>query len=165
MERQPTVLIVEDSQTVLNLITGHLSQLGLQTLTATGAVDALALARAHKPDLVLTDIVMPERDGYCLLADLHADPDLARIPVVLMTGVEAMQDRMRAVDSGADDLLTKPFDKAELIARVKALLRFKAREDEVRQANARLRERMYLLTTLFVVGNQPLLPRARSTRP
>lgn len=148
------VLVIDDSQTTLNLTTGYLSQLDLETITATTVAEGLALARTHQPDLVLCDIVMPDRDGYDFLADLRADPELAPTPVVLMTGVSAMQDRMRAVDSGAADLLTKPFDKAELISRVKALLRLKAREDEVRQANAQLRERMHLMSILFMVGNQ-----------
>ncbi|MBC8263678.1 MAG: response regulator [Anaerolineales bacterium] len=141
-ETKPKVLVIDDSRTTLNLVTGYLSQLDLETITATNTKEGLALAHTHEPDLVLCDIVMPGRDGYGFLADLRADPKLSPTPVVLMTGVVAMKDRMRAVDSGADDLLTKPFDKAELIARVKALLRLKARQDETRQTNIQLRERL-----------------------
>jgi len=151
---KPEVLVINDSKTMLNLVTGYLSQLDLQVFTASSAEEGLTLARAYRPDVVLCDIVLLGQSGYAFLANLRADPELVHTPVVLMTGVSAMKDRMRAVDSGADDLLTKPFDKAELISRVKAVLRLKAREDEVRQANTRLRERRHLMSTLFVVGNQ-----------
>jgi len=153
-KKRPKVLVIDDSQATLNLVVGYLSMHELETLTATHVAEGLAQAREHLPDLILCDIVMPERDGYDLLREVRADLVLAETPVVLMSGVSAMQDRLRAADSGADDLLTKPFDKAELIARVKALLRLKARQDEVHQANARLRERIRLLSTLFVISNQ-----------
>jgi len=150
---QPTVLVIDDSPATLNLVAAYLAAIDVRTLLAGCGEEGLAVARAERPDLVLCDIVLPDRDGYSVLAALRADPELADTLVVMMTGVSAQADRMKVVNSGADDLLTKPFDRAELTARVKALLRLKAREDGVRRANVQLRERIYLLSTLFVVGN------------
>lgn len=153
-EPQSTILVVDDSPTLLHLVNEYLSQLKLTVQTAANVSEALALARACKPDLILSDIVMPGQDGYALLTEMRTDPELAHIPVVLMTAVDTMKDRMRAVESGAADLLTKPFDKAELQSRVKALLRLKAREDELYLANAQMGERLRLLQTLFVIASQ-----------
>ena len=152
--QQPKVLVIDDSQSTLNLVTGYLETLDVQVFTATNVAQGLALAREQHPDLVLCDIIMPGGDGYGLIQALRADQSLAHVPVVLMSGVSAMQDRLKAVDSGADDLLSKPFDRAELVSRVKALLRLKRREDEIQLANAELRERLRLLSTLFIVSNQ-----------
>jgi signal transduction histidine kinase/FixJ family two-component response regulator len=150
---QPTVLVIDDSPATLNLVAAYLAAVDVRTLLAFCGEEGLAVARAERPDLVLCDIVLPDRDGYSVLAALRADPALEDTPVVLMTGVSAQVDRTKAINGGADDLLTKPFDRAELTTRVKALLRLKAREDAVHRANAQLRERVYLLSTLFVVGN------------
>jgi signal transduction histidine kinase/FixJ family two-component response regulator len=151
---QPKVLVIDDSPLSLRLVAGFLATIDVQVLTAGSGEEGLATARAERPDLVLCDIVLPGRDGYSVLADLRADPALADTPVVMMTGVTGHKDRMKAINCGADDLLTKPFDLAEVTSRVKALLRLKRREDALREANARLRERIYLLSTLFVVGHQ-----------
>jgi signal transduction histidine kinase/FixJ family two-component response regulator len=151
---QPKILVIDDSPVSLRLVSGFLAAIDVQTVTAANAEEGLALARAERPDLVLCDIVLPDRDGYAVLADLRADPLLADTPIVMMTGVSAHKDRMKVVNCGADDLLTKPFDLAELSSRVKALLRLKAREDALRETNHRLRERVYLLSTLFIVGHE-----------
>ncbi len=151
---QPKILVIDDSPVSLRLVSGFLAALNVRTVTAASAEEGIAVARAEHPDLVLCDIVLPDRDGYAVLADLRADPMLAETPVVMMTGVSAHKDRMKVVNSGADDLLTKPFDLAELSSRVKALLRLKAREDALRETNQRLRERVYLLSTLFIVGHE-----------
>ena len=153
-DEHPKVLVVDDSQATLNLISGYLNQLDVQVFAASSVTEALALARINHPDLVLCDIVFPESSGYEFVDVLRADETLADTPIVLMTGVSALQDRLRAVNSGADDLLTKPFDKAELTSRVKTLLRLKKREDTIRRANVELRERMRLMSTLFLIGNQ-----------
>lgn len=150
----PNVLVIDDSKSTLNLVRGYLETMQLQISTATSVAEGLAKARECPPDLILSDIVMPIQDGYDLIEELRVDPSLSNIPVVLMTGVSAMQDRLKAVNSGADDLLTKPYDRAELVSRVTALLRLKQREDEIRQANANLNERMRLLSTLFIISSQ-----------
>lgn len=151
---RPKILVIDDSPVSLRLVSGFLAAIDVQTVTAASAEEGLALARTERPDLVLCDIVLPDRDGYAVVADLRADPLLADTPIVMMTGVSAHKDRMRVVNCGADDLLTKPFDLAELSSRVKALLRLKAREDALRETNQRLRERVYLLSTLFIVGHE-----------
>ncbi|MEM6287335.1 MAG: ATP-binding protein [Bacteroidota bacterium] len=116
-----TVLVVEDHGDVRAHVRQHLAP-EYRVLEAVDGVEGLECARAHLPDLVLSDLMMPRMDGIALCQALKADPDTAFIPVVLLTARAAVEDRLGGLDSGADDYLTKPFDVRELKARVENLI-------------------------------------------
>ncbi len=116
-----TVLVVDDDP----MIRGHLARIlvraGFAALTAADGVEALALAQEKSPDLIVLDVLMPRTDGREVLATLRRRGDWT--PVILLTGVGQSGTRADALDKGADDYLNKPFDPAELIARIRAVLR------------------------------------------
>ena len=101
--------------------------------------EALALVAEHRPDLVLLDIVMPEMDGYEVCRRLRQDPATAFLPVVMITA-SGDQEKLLAIEAGADDFVTKPFDQAELLARVRSLVRIKRYHDTIEGQAAELAE-------------------------
>ena len=103
--------------------------------TAAGGTEALAKIRALKPDLVLLDVVMPDLSGYEVCKALRADPDTGILPVVMVTALDPAQERVKGLEAGADDFLSKPINAPELLARVRSLLRIKTFHDTV-QAQA-----------------------------
>lgn len=109
---------------------------GLEVLETGDGEDALRLFRQEHPDLVLLDVVMPGRDGFEVCAQLKADPITALTPVVLLTGLTDVEDRVKGIEAGADDFLSKPFDRLELLARVRSALRTKRYTDELEDAEA-----------------------------
>ena len=105
-----TVLIIEDNDKNLKLARDLLRFHGFQTLEATSAEDGIALARQHRPQLVLMDIQLPGIDGVAALAELRSDPTTASIPVVAMTASVMKEDRERFDKAGFDGFITKPID-------------------------------------------------------
>ncbi len=116
-----TVLVVEDSDEVRAYVADVL-RADYDVLEAADGAEGLAVARAHLPDLVVSDVAMPEMDGLALCAALKADPDLQFLPVVLLTARADVEDRLLGLGAGADDYLAKPFDSRELRARVDNLI-------------------------------------------
>ena len=108
--------------------------------------EGLKAARERRPDLVLSDVIMPNLDGFGLLREMRNDPTLASVPVVLLSARAGEEARVEGLEAGADDYLIKPFSARELIARVKSNLELVALrrkiEDEVRQRNTVLEERV-----------------------
>jgi adenylate cyclase len=139
MTDEPLVLVVDDLPANVRLLDAVLSPRGYRVLGAGSGPEALALVAEHRPDLVLLDIVMPEMDGYEVCRRLRQDPATAFLPVVMITA-SGDQERLLAIRAGADDFVTKPFDQAELIARVRSLLRIKRYHDTIEGQAAELAE-------------------------
>ena len=139
MTDEPLLLAVDDLPANVRLLDAVLSPRGYRVLGAGSGPEALALVAEHRPDLVLLDIVMPEMDGYEVCRRLRQDPATAFLPVVMITA-SGDQERLLAIEAGADDFVAKPFDQAELVARVRSLLRIKRYHDTIEGQAAELAE-------------------------
>jgi putative two-component system response regulator len=135
-QRMPKVLVVDDKLDTLLLLRELLSSKGYDVITATDAGEAEEKVHVERPDLVLLDVVMPGKSGYELCRELKDDPFTRLIPVVMITGLTARDDRVRGIEAGADDFLNKPLYPEELFARVKSLLKLKEFTDELENAEA-----------------------------
>ena len=117
------ILLVDDEEAVLELISATLEHANeYQILLARDGEEALHTARWHKPDLILLDILMPKKDGYSVCQALKEDPETAHIKVVILTALAQEPDCQRALDSGADGYLTKPFSPMALLEKLEESL-------------------------------------------
>jgi DNA-binding NarL/FixJ family response regulator len=128
--RQARILIVDDEPLNVDYLEQELESRGFVTETAADGLEALERVAATPPDLVLLDVMMPGMDGISALRVLKGDPETRLIPVVLMTALNAVEDRVRGIEAGADDFLSKPVDERELLARIRTALRLKRAIDE-----------------------------------
>ncbi|HZY49086.1 MAG TPA: PleD family two-component system response regulator [Devosia sp.] len=126
------VLIVDDIPTNVRLLEARLTAEYFEVKTASSGREALAICADGQLDIVLLDVMMPEMDGFEVCRRLKADVRTAHIPVVMITALDQPSDRVKGLQSGADDFLTKPVDDVQLMARVKSLARLKALTDELR---------------------------------
>lgn len=126
------ILVVDDHIANVKLLEARLGAEYFEVLTALNGADALTFAETGQCDLVISDVMMPGMDGYELCRLLKAGATTAHLPVVLVTALDQPADRVRGLDAGADDFLTKPIDETALFARVRSLLRLKAVTDELR---------------------------------
>lgn len=140
MNARPSILVVDDTPQNLKLLADLLEAEGYAATTAASGEEALERIAETAPDLVLLDIMMPGLNGYEVCRRIRADAATALLPVVLVTSLDPQQERVRGIEAGADDFLSKPIHKPELLARVRSLLRIKALQDEVKSQAARLAE-------------------------
>lgn len=133
-----TVLITDDSLVIRAVVRSHLEAEGYHVVEAVDGTAALEQCRRLPPDVILLDIEMPGPDGYEVLAELKADPKLMDLPVVFLTTLTEMEDVLRGLRGGAHDYLKKPFEPAELVARVAAAAHVKKLQDQLRQRNTEL---------------------------
>ena len=129
-DRPARILIVDDEPLNVDYLEQELEAHGFRTATAGNGLEALERVAADPPDLVLLDVMMPAMDGISALRILKGDPETRLIPVVLMTALNAVEDRVRGIEAGADDFLSKPVDDRELLARIRTALSLKRTIDE-----------------------------------
>ena len=134
------ILVVDDVAMNVKLLADLLAVKGYATCTATSGPQALERIASEHPDLVLLDVMMPGMSGYEVCRAIRADPAHAMLPVVLVTALDPAEERAKGLDAGADDFLSKPVSQAELLARVRSLLRIKALYDEVLRQKSELTE-------------------------
>jgi adenylate cyclase len=133
------ILVVDDTPANVRLLEAVLRPRGYDILTAGSGLEALEVMASESPDLVLLDVVMPGMDGYEVCRRLRATAAGALLPVVMVTASEN-EEKVRALEAGADDFIAKPFDHAELLARVRSLLRVKEYHDVIESQAAELSE-------------------------
>jgi two-component system cell cycle response regulator len=119
------ILIVDDYAANVKLLERNLQAAGYETVAAWDGEDALQKVRTERPDLILLDIMLPKIDGFEVCRRLRADEATAVIPIIMITALKDTEDRIRGLESGGDDFISKPFDRGELLARVKSLLQVK----------------------------------------
>jgi pilus assembly protein CpaE len=117
------VLVIDDEDTYLKMIAQALEPTHWQIHMADNGSHGLAMARTLKPDLIVTDVLMPDMNGYDVSRKLRRDPEFAHTPILVLTSQSTLQDKLQSFEAGADDHLTKPFEPAELVARLTVLLR------------------------------------------
>jgi class 3 adenylate cyclase len=136
------VLVVDDTPVNLKLLADLLTAKGYAVVTATSGVEALAKVETEPLDLVLLDVMMPGMSGYEVCRKIREKTATAMLPVVMVTALDPGQERVKGIEAGADDFLTKPIHQPELLARVRSLLRVKSLWDQVAELNRTLEGRV-----------------------
>ena len=123
METKKTILVVEDDKSLLPMITYNIEKNGFQVKSATNGEDALLIIKEEIPSLAIFDWMIPEPNGLELCKILRRKQETSNLPIIMLTAREEEEERLRVLEYGADDYISKPFSPAELIARIKALIR------------------------------------------
>ena len=134
------VLVVDDIPANVKLLEARLTAEYFDVVTALSGADALAACRQVVPDIVLLDVMMPGMDGFEVCRRLKSDPRTLHVPVVMVTALDQIADRVKGLEAGADDFLTKPLNDIALVTRVKSLVRLKTLTDELRMRSNVSRE-------------------------
>ena len=140
MNTPAKILVVDDVAKNVKLLVDLLTVKGYSAVSASSGREALAKVEAEQPDLVLLDVVMPEMSGYEVCRKIRENPATEILPVVMVTALDPGEERIKGLDSGADDFLTKPINQAELLARVRSLLRIKELYGTIQAQAAQLLE-------------------------
>jgi len=161
-EEQPTtrIYIADDEAPNLMLVERTLASLRFETRSFSNGAELIsAVEEEGVPDLIITDVRMPVMNGFEVCHKIKQDPKTQHIPIVLVTGLNEMKDKVRGLEEGADDFIQKPFHPVELRARVLSLLRLKRMHDMLEDENARLEEQVRLRTLQLQEANERLLLR------
>ena len=136
------ILVIDDTPANVKLLADLLTVKGYTVATAPNGEEGLKRVAEQRPDLVLLDVMMPGMNGYEVCRAIRADPSTGVLPVVMVTSLDPAQERLKGLEAGADDFLSKPINQAELLARVKSLLRIKPLYDQLGEFNATLEKRV-----------------------
>jgi class 3 adenylate cyclase/CheY-like chemotaxis protein len=136
----PKILVVDDTPQNVKLLADLLTVKGYRVVTAASGPEALKQMEAERPDLVLLDVVMPGMSGYEVCRKIRENPATQILPVVMATSLDPAQERIKGIEAGADDFLSKPINQPELLARVRSLLRIKEMHDTIQAQAAQLVE-------------------------
>ncbi len=160
--QKPKILVVDDIPQNVRLLEMNLKPEGYNIIAAYSGEEALEKVKAEKPDLILLDIMMPGMDGYEVCKKLRQNRETRALPIVMITASEKdMDKKIEALDAGADDFITKPFDRYEVLARVRSLLRVKSLHDELIRANNMLEEELNMAREVqqaFMPNEYPNIP-------
>src|SRR5262245_13665954 len=130
MDTRSRILIVDDEPFNVDYLEQELEDLGYETISAADGQEALEKVAAEAPDLILLDVMMPVMDGFTACRILKGNEGTRLIPIVIMTALDGIEDRIKGIEAGADDFLIKPVNERELIARIQTALRLKHTVDE-----------------------------------
>jgi adenylate cyclase len=136
------ILVVDDTANNVKLLKDLLTVRGYAVVTASSGLEGLEQIEKERPDLVLLDVMMPGMNGYDVCRRIRETPGMGVLPVVMVTALDPGQERIKGLDAGADDFLTKPINQPELLARVRSLLRIKELWDQVTDLNRTLEQRV-----------------------
>jgi len=140
--RKPKILIVDDEEWNLRVLASYLLPQGYEVITANDAEEVLRRVDEDKLDLILLDVMMPGKDGFTLCREIKKQKRLQSIPIILITARHETIDKVNGLESGADDVLTKPVEREELSARVRAHLRIKFLVDEIDAWNKNVEQKI-----------------------
>ncbi|HET8948331.1 MAG TPA: hybrid sensor histidine kinase/response regulator [Candidatus Polarisedimenticolia bacterium] len=146
--REATILVVDDDERNVRLVESMLKPNGYRILHAYDGQEALRRVDSDTPDLLVLDIMMPDLSGFELCGMLRARHATRLLPILMVTALHAMEDKVKGLELGADDFLTKPINRSELLAKVKALLRVKSLQDEVEAQKLELEAKNRELLTI-----------------
>jgi K+-sensing histidine kinase KdpD len=135
------ILVVEDNQENMDLLVYFLRPQGYEIIGVDNGLSALEKVEEEHPDIILLDIMLPKMNGYEVCTRLKKDPETKFIPIIMLTALKELKDKVKALEVGADDFLSKPFENVELLARVRSLLRLKDYHDELQSKNIELAEK------------------------
>src|SRR5256885_15185743 len=136
------VLVVDDVPVNVKLLADLLAVKGYAVVTAASGAEALEQIEKEQPALVLLDVMMPGMSGYDVCRKIRQNAATAMLPVVMVTALDPTQERVKGIEAGADDFLSKPINQHELLARVRSLLRIKLLHDELGEWNRTLEQRV-----------------------
>ena len=133
MTQKSKILVVDDTPLNVKVLVNLLTHKGYDVVSASGGVEGLEKVRLERPDLILLDVMMPDLNGYDVCRTIRADkdPQTSSLPIIMITALDPNSERTVGLDAGADDFLPKPINQAELIARVKSLIRLKSYHDTI----------------------------------